>query len=203
MFALLLQKRLWRTLPGCRLNLNPQLIRLYDCRKLWTDWDSCQAPRASPDLSWRLDVEPNPKLAPSVRPDSAPVVDLLEDLDLDRLEDEVLDSMTLMERQRQLLFLTQVAYKTNHRSKVWILCKVDVLQCKTLTTIACGVVPKPAMGWWKAYLMKLSLKRLLLFVLAAPCTSSTDLLKTFFPRDGALGAAPSVGAGSSSASSGS
>ena len=44
----------------------------------------------------------------SVRPDSAPVVDLLEDLDLDRLEDEVLDSMTLMERQRQLLFLTQV-----------------------------------------------------------------------------------------------
>ena len=108
MFALLLQKRLWRTLPGCRLNLNHQLIRLCDCRKLWTDWDSCQAPRASPDLSWRLDVEPNPKLAPSVRPDSAPVVDLLEDLDLDRLEDEVLDSMTLMERQRQLLFLTQV-----------------------------------------------------------------------------------------------
>ena len=45
---------------------------------------------------------------PSVRRDSAPVVDLLEDLDLDRLEDEVLDSMTLMERQRQLLFLTQV-----------------------------------------------------------------------------------------------
>ena len=45
---------------------------------------------------------------PSVLPDSAPVVDLLEALDLDRLEDEVLDSMTLMERQRQLLSLTQV-----------------------------------------------------------------------------------------------
>ena len=45
---------------------------------------------------------------PSARPDNAPVVDLLEALDLDRLEDEVLDSMTLMERQRQLLSLTQV-----------------------------------------------------------------------------------------------
>ena len=45
---------------------------------------------------------------PSGRPDSAAVVDLLEALDLDRLEDEVLDWMTLMERQRQLLSLPQV-----------------------------------------------------------------------------------------------
>jgi len=36
--------------------------------------------------------------------------------------------------------LFKVAYKTNHRSEVWSICEIYVLQFKTLTTIASGVV---------------------------------------------------------------